>query len=128
MFYDFAKIHVAAGKGGDGAMHMHRAKYVPRGGPDGGDGGRGGSIYLLGDSSQHTLLSFRFKRLCKGEPGKPGGAAKRHGSAGGDMTITVPIGTVVRDVESGEEVADILHHGQRVLVARGGKGGLGNVH
>src|SRR5918993_2216581 len=76
MFYDFAKIHVAAGKGGDGAMHMHRAKYVPRGGPDGGDGGRGGSIYLLGDSSQHTLLSFRFKRLFKGEPGKPGGAAK----------------------------------------------------
>jgi GTP-binding protein len=128
MFYDFAKIHVAAGKGGDGAMHMHRAKYVPRGGPDGGDGGRGGSIYLLGDSSQHTLLSFRFKRLFKGEPGKPGGAAKRHGAAGGDMTITVPIGTVVRNVESGEEVADILQHGQRVLVARGGKGGLGNVH
>ena len=128
MFYDFAKIHVAAGKGGDGAMHMHRAKYVPRGGPDGGDGGRGGSIYILGDSSQHTLLSFRFKRLFKGEPGKPGGAAKRHGAAGADMTITVPIGTVVRDVESGEEVADVLQHGQRVLVARGGKGGLGNVH
>ena len=128
MFYDFAKIHILAGKGGDGAMHMRREKFVPRGGPDGGDGGRGGSVYIEGDRSQNTLLSFRFKRIFKGEPGKPGGSAKRHGGAGADLTVTVPIGTVVRDVATGELLADVLEHGQRVMVARGGKGGLGNVH
>ena len=128
MFYDFAKIHIQAGNGGDGAMHMRREKFVPRGGPDGGDGGRGGSVYIQGDRSQNTLLSFRFKRIFKGEPGKAGAAAKRQGGAGSDLTITVPIGTVVRDVASGEVLADVLEHGQRVMVARGGKGGLGNVH
>jgi GTP-binding protein len=128
MFYDYAKISVLAGRGGDGSMHLRRAKYIPRGGPDGGDGGRGGSIYIKGDRSQATLLSFRFKRLFKAEPGKPGGAAKRHGGAGADLTITVPIGTVVRDAATGEEVADVLEHDRRVLVAKGGRGGLGNVH
>ncbi len=128
MFYDHVKIHVKAGDGGNGAMHMRREKYVPRGGPDGGDGGRGGSVYLQGDRSQNTLLSFRFKRHFTARPGGSGGGAKKHGAAGGDMTITVPPGTVVRDAATGEQIADVVEHGQRVMIARGGKGGLGNVH
>ncbi|MDQ3702017.1 MAG: GTPase ObgE [Chloroflexota bacterium] len=128
MFYDHVKIHVKAGDGGDGAMHMRREKYVPRGGPDGGDGGRGGSIYLQGDHSQNTLLSFRFKRQFKGQPGGKGAGAKKHGASGGELTITVPPGTLVRDAATGELIADVVEHGQRVQVARGGRGGLGNVH
>ncbi|MGH2355288.1 MAG: GTPase ObgE [Chloroflexota bacterium] len=128
MFYDQAKINVQAGDGGAGAMHMRREKYVPRGGPDGGDGGRGGSVYIEGDRSITTLLSFRFKRHFKAQRGGAGGAAKRHGAAGSDLTIHVPLGTVVRDAATGEVLADVVEPGQQVMVARGGKGGLGNVH
>lgn len=128
MFYDTAKITLVAGDGGDGAMHMRREKFVPRGGPDGGDGGRGGSVYVQGDASMNTLLAFRYKRQFKAQPGGSGGASKRHGAAADDLVISVPLGTVVRDAATGEVLGDVLKHGQRILVARGGKGGLGNVH
>jgi Obg family GTPase CgtA len=128
MFYDQARITVKAGDGGAGAMHMRREKYVPRGGPDGGDGGRGGSVYVQADPGLNTLLPFRFKRTFQAESGRPGGAAKRHGAAGDDLVISVPPGTVVRRSGTGEIIADVVEPGQRVLVARGGRGGLGNVH
>ena len=128
MFYDQARISVRAGNGGDGAMHMRREKYVPRGGPDGGDGGRGGSVYVVGDSGLNTLLPFRFKRKFDAESGGAGGAQQRHGKAGTDLTVAVPVGTVIRDAETGEQLADVTAAGQRVMVARGGRGGLGNVH
>ncbi|HEX2035905.1 MAG TPA: GTPase ObgE [Chloroflexota bacterium] len=128
MFYDQVKITVQAGDGGDGIVHMRREKYVPRGGPDGGDGGRGGSVYLRASRNQNTLLSFRYKRHFQAERGKPGGSARRHGAAGGELTIDVPQGTIVRDAATGAVLADLVEDGQRVMVARGGKGGLGNVH
>jgi len=128
MFTDQARITVAAGKGGDGAVHMRREKYVPRGGPDGGDGGRGGSVYVAADPGLNTLLPFRFKRRFEAEPGRPGGRAKRHGAAGEDLVIRVPPGTVVRDAATGEVLADVVAPGEPVMVARGGRGGLGNVH
>ena len=111
-------------------MHMRREKYVPRGGPGrAATAGAGAASTSRATRSQHTLLSFRFKRIFKGEPGEPGSKRKRHGGSRGERhDHPVPIGTVVRDVESGELVADVLEHGQRVMVARGGKGGLGNVH
>jgi GTP-binding protein len=128
MFYDQARITVKAGDGGNGAMHMRREKYVPRGGPDGGDGGRGGSVYVLGDASLNTLLAFQFQRVFRAQSGGPGGAQKRHGAAGEDLDVPVPLGTVVRDTATGETLADVTETGQRLLVARGGRGGLGNVH
>ncbi|MBI3971945.1 MAG: GTPase ObgE [Chloroflexi bacterium] len=128
MFYDQAKIHVKAGDGGDGSAHMRREKYVPRGGPDGGDGGRGGSVYLEGDPSMNTLLAFRYKRHFKAAHGGPGGKSRRHGAAGDDLVVKVPLGTVVRDAATGEVLGDIVEPNQRLLVARGGRGGLGNVH
>ncbi len=128
MFYDQATITVTGGNGGNGAMHMRREKYEPRGGPDGGDGGRGGSVYVEADAGLNTLLPFRFKRHFKAEHGRPGGEKKQHGRAGGDLTIKVPPGTLVRDGRTAEIVADVVEPGRRFLVARGGKGGLGNVH
>ncbi|HEU5318366.1 MAG TPA: GTPase ObgE [Chloroflexota bacterium] len=128
MFYDQARITVLAGNGGNGAMHMRREKYVPRGGPDGGDGGRGGSVYVEADPGLNTLLPFRYKRQFKAQHGGAGGEKKQHGRAGEDLVILVPPGTVVRDGATGETVADVVEPGRRLLVARGGKGGLGNVH
>src|SRR5204862_2640702 len=124
MFYDQAKITAQAGDGGDGAMHMRREKYVPRGGPDGGDGGRGGTVYLAGDTGMNTLLRFRDKRRFEAQSGGAGGGQKRHGRAGEDLTIAVPIGTVVRDAATGEQLADVTAPGERIMVARGGRGGL----
>jgi len=128
MFYDQAKIIVAAGNGGSGAMHMRREKYVPRGGPDGGDGGRGGTIYMEADTGLNTLLPFRHRRQFKADSGGPGGERQRHGRAGEDLIIQVPPGTVVKDPVSGEVLADVVEPGRRFMVARGGKGGLGNTH
>ena len=128
MFYDEASITVRAGNGGNGAMHMRREKYVPRGGPDGGDGGRGGSVYVVADPGLNTLLPFRFKRAFKAQGGGGGGQQKRHGTAGPDLDIAVPPGTVVRDAATAEVLADVTEPGQRAMVARGGRGGLGNVH
>ncbi len=128
MFYDQAKITVAGGNGGNGSVHMRREKFVPRGGPDGGDGGRGGSVYLEATANLNTLLPFRFKRTFAAEPGGPGGRRNMHGKAGEDLVIKVPPGTVVRDAATEELLADVVEPGTRVLVARGGRGGLGNSH
>ncbi len=128
IYYDEARIYVRGGKGGDGAVHFRREKYVPRGGPDGGDGGRGGSVYLEADPGLNTLSAFRHRQRFIAEDGRPGGPAQRHGRKGQDLIIKVPVGTIVRDAETGEVIADLAQPGQRVLVARGGRGGLGNVH
>ena len=128
-FFDQATIFLQAGTGGDGMATMRREKFIPRGGPDGGDGGRGGHIYLVADASVNTLLSFREKNKFTAFPGSNGGTARRHGSDGRDVVIKVPPGTQVRTTIDGETfVVDLVAPGQRLLAARGGKGGLGNIH
>ncbi len=124
------EIMVKAGKGGDGAISFRHEKYVPLGGPDGGDGGRGGNVYVKANRSIHSLSLFRYKRMFKAEAGKNGAGQKKFGRRGGDVEIAVPLGTVVDKVESGENtfLADLCQEGQRILVAKGGRGGLGNVH
>ncbi len=128
MFLDRVTVFVRAGDGGDGAATFRREAHVPRGGPDGGDGGRGGSVYLRVDAGQTTLSDFRFKHHFKAAGGGRGTGAKRHGKAGADLELIVPPGTGVFDERSGDLLADLVATGQRVMVARGGRGGLGNVH
>ncbi len=128
MFLDDVRIHVRAGAGGDGASTMRREAHVPRGGPDGGDGGRGGSIYLKVDAGQTALHDFRYRHHFTATPGGNGENKKMHGKAGADLYLAVPPGTAVIDVESGALIADLVAVGQVVMVARGGRGGLGNVH
>jgi len=128
MFLDRVKIFVAAGAGGDGAATFRRESHVPRGGPDGGDGGRGGSVHLRVDVGQTTLRDFRFRHHFKATPGGRGERAKRHGSAGADLYLDVPPGTAAYEDESGALLADLVMVGQTALIARGGKGGLGNTH
>ena len=127
-FIDEAKIQVLAGKGGDGSASFRREKYIPKGGPDGGDGGRGGSVYAVADRNINTLVEFRFKRSFKAQNGENGRGAQCYGKGGDDLTVQVPVGTVFTDLGSGEIVADLAVDGQRVCLARGGKGGLGNQH
>lgn len=127
MFLDKARIYVKAGDGGDGAVSFRREKYVPRGGPDGGDGGRGGSVYLEATEDLNTLYSFRYKQRFSAGRGGNGAGGRRHGAKGEDLVIKVPVGTVVRS-DDGDVVADLAVPGARVMVARGGRGGLGNVH
>jgi GTPase len=128
MFYDHTKIYVRAGDGGDGSIHFRREKFVPYGGPDGGDGGRGGSIYMEADAGLNTLIDFRYRQHFKASSGEPGASQKKHGRKGEDLLLSVPCGTVIRDAETKELVADLVDHGQSVMIARGGRGGLGNVH
>jgi GTP-binding protein len=128
MFLDHVKIYVKAGDGGDGAIHFRREKYIPRGGPDGGDGGRGGSVYLRASASVRSLLEYRHRHHFRAGNGEHGKRQKMHGARGKDLELSVPCGTLVRDAESGELLADLVNDGQRVMVARGGRGGLGNVH
>ncbi|MFI5254807.1 MAG: GTPase ObgE [Candidatus Limnocylindrales bacterium] len=128
MFLDRARIRVAAGDGGDGAATFRREAHVPRGGPDGGDGGRGGSVYLQVDAGETALIDYRFKHHFTASGGGKGSGSKRHGKAGGDLELRVPPGTAVLDDASGDLLADLVATGQRVLIARGGRGGLGNVH
>ena len=128
MFYDEARIFVRGGKGGNGMAHFHREKFQPRGGPDGGDGGRGGSVYLVVDPSLNSLLFLNRTHRYVAEPGKPGSTNRRQGAAGNDVQAMVPPGTVVSDATSGQVIADLRHTGDRMLAARGGRGGLGNVH
>lgn len=127
MFLDEAQIWVKAGDGGNGSASFRREKYVPRGGPDGGDGGRGGSVNLVADPQKTTLLDFRYRKHFKAERGGNGAGGKRHGKAGEDLDIPVPPGTIVRTLD-GEVIADLDAPGKRVTVALGGRGGLGNVH
>lgn len=128
MLYDRARIHVSAGKGGDGSPSFRREKYVPFGGPDGGDGGPGGSVCLVVSPHLNTLLPFKFKQRFKAENGGPGLKQKKHGKAGQDLLIDVPPGTVIYDEERPELRADLTLAGQKLLVAHGGRGGLGNTH
>jgi GTP-binding protein len=127
---DKADILVCGGKGGDGVVSFHHEKYVPLGGPDGGDGGKGGSVYLVADRGIDTLKQFQRQRRIKAAWGKNGGKQKKHGAKGDDLMIKVPLGTMVFSVENDQEMltADLSIQGQKVLVARGGRGGLGNVH
>ncbi len=128
MFVDYAEIDVAAGNGGNGSISFHREKYVPKGGPDGGDGGRGGDVFFRASANLSTLLDFRYKRKYKAQHGQNGMKNNRFGSDGESIHIEVPIGTVITDLESGRKIADLAADGQEVLVARGGKGGRGNTH
>jgi GTPase len=127
-FIDEAKIEVHAGKGGDGMAHFRREKYIRRGGPDGGDGGRGGSVWARADRNINTLIDYRFARIHRAHDGTRGGTADCNGAAGDDVELRVPAGTVIRDEETGDLLADLAKDGERALLARGGQGGLGNTH
>jgi len=125
-FVDTVQIVVQAGNGGRGCVSFRREKYVPRGGPNGGDGGDGGSIFLEASRSYHTLIDQKYQQLYRAERGEHGRGSDQHGASGRDVTIKVPLGTVVTNAETGELLADLTEEGQRVLVACGGRGGRGN--
>jgi GTP-binding protein len=127
-FVDEASITVKAGNGGNGSASFRREKYIQFGGPDGGDGGRGGSVYLEGDSGLNTLVDFRHLRKYKAQNGQHGSGRNMTGKSGEDIQIRVPLGTIVTDEESGDQLGEVTEQGQLLLVAQGGKGGLGNVH
>ncbi|MBR3692417.1 MAG: GTPase ObgE [Clostridia bacterium] len=127
MFVDVARIHLKAGDGGNGAVSFRREKYIPAGGPDGGDGGRGGSVFLVADDNLSSLMDFRYKKKYSAENGQPGGAVHRFGRDGESVTIRVPRGTLVKNAETGALIADISGD-EPVLICRGGRGGWGNSH
>ncbi len=127
-FIDEAKIQVHAGDGGNGAASFRREKYIPRGGPDGGDGGRGGSIYALADRNINTLVDYRFARTHRAQRGGNGQGSDCYGKGGEDLVLRVPVGTVITDINSNEIIADLARDGEQALIAKGGKGGLGNLH
>jgi GTP-binding protein len=127
-FFDEADIYVAAGRGGDGSVHFRHEKYVPLGGPDGGDGGAGGSVILEADPTVNTLQAFRFKRRFIASPGSPGMGSRKHGKRAADVVVKVPLGTIVVDMDTGDLIADLRESGEQLAVARGGQGGLGNQH
>ena len=127
-FIDYVKILCRSGKGGAGSRHFHRAKYIPKGGPDGGDGGRGGHIILRGNRHLWTLLPLRYRRHIFATDGQSGGENRSHGSDGQDQIIEVPVGTAVFDADTGEFLCEVTEDEQEINLLRGGKGGLGNVH
>lgn len=128
MFIDRARIFVQSGRGGDGMSSFRHEKFVPKGGPNGGDGGQGGNVVLVADRNVNTLVDFRFRRLFKAKPGGKGEGSNKYGRDADDLLITVPLGTVVRDEESDKIIADLSHDGQKAIVAKGGRGGRGNWH
>ena len=125
---DFIKMHVKAGDGGRGIVAWRREKFYPMGGPAGGDGGNGGSVYFAVDTNETTLTKLRFTKTIKAGNGAPGLIKKMHGKSGDDVVIGVPLGTMIRNAENGDLLADLTKPGQKVLIAHGGKGGLGNHH
>lgn len=127
-FVDEATIEVIAGKGGNGVASFRREKFIPRGGPDGGDGGRGGSIFAVADRNINTLIDFRYARLHRAKNGENGRGSDQYGAAAPDITLRVPVGTVVHDADTGEVLFDLNRHGEQVTLAAGGQGGLGNIH
>ena len=127
-FIDEAKIEVVAGKGGNGAASFRREKFVPRGGPDGGDGGKGGSVWAMADENLNTLVEYRFVKRYQAKNGEKGHGSDRYGAGADDIVLHMPVGTLIRDADTDEIVADLTHHGQKVCLAKGGKGGLGNIH
>ena len=127
-FIDEVTIEVHAGNGGDGIASFRREKFVPRGGPDGGDGGRGGSINAVAERNINTLIDYRYARIHRAKNGEKGHGSDCYGRSASDVELRVPVGTVITDVETGELIADLAQHGARALLAKGGKGGLGNLH
>jgi GTPase len=127
-FVDEARIEVHAGNGGGGAVSFRREKYIPRGGPDGGDGGRGGSVYARADRNVNTLIDYRYRRIFRAQNGRGGQGKQCTGRSAEDVWLRVPVGTTVRDRATGALVADLTSHGEAALLARGGQGGLGNVN
>ena len=127
MFVDKAQIFIKSGKGGDGAVSFRREPYVPQGGPDGGNGGKGGNVVLLADRNLRTLMDFRYKRKYEAQPGENGRGKQQYGKDAPDLIIKLPVGTVVKDVETGNIMADLKSDGQRFVAAKGGKGGKGNI-
>lgn len=125
-FIDKSKIRVVSGRGGNGMVAWRREKYVDKGGPAGGDGGRGGDVYLVADENMSTLMDFKHKSVFKAEAGENGGIKNMHGHCAKDLFIKVPVGTVVKDIKNGNIIADLTEHEQKVLVAKGGRGGRGN--
>jgi len=128
MFIDEAKITVKAGDGGHGCIAFRREKFVPRGGPSGGDGGDGGNVYLVSDPHENTLLKFRFNHIFRASRGQHGQGSNKQGKSGDDLEVKVPIGTVVHDAETGEVIHDFVEQKEQILIAHGGRGGHGNAH
>lgn len=126
MFYDEVNVTLKAGKGGDGCFSFRRAKYEPKGGPDGGDGGRGGNVYIVGDTNVADLTDFHFKPGWQAKNGEPGRGSDQHGAKGEHLLLRLPVGTIVVDRETGEAVAEVTEHGEQVLLLEGGEGGKGN--
>jgi GTP-binding protein len=127
-FIDEATIQVHAGKGGDGSAAFRREKFVPRGGPSGGDGGRGGSVWAVAERNINTLVDYRFARIHRAKDGDIGRGGDKYGRGADDIELRMPVGTLIRDLADGALIADLATHGQRALLAQGGKGGLGNLH
>ena len=127
-FADYAKIYVTAGKGGDGSAHFRREKFIPKGGPDGGDGGKGGSIVLKGNENLNTLLDLRYKKYIKAKRGEHGMKSRKTGAGGENIILEVPLGTVAYDAETKERLGEITEFNEELVIAEGGKGGLGNWH
>ena len=127
-FFDEARIEVIAGSGGNGSASFRREKFVPKGGPDGGDGGRGGSIYAVADANLNTLIDYRYTRIFRAKSGENGRGRDQNGKGADDIILRVPVGTVIKDAGSGEVIADLAKDGDRALLAKGGRGGLGNLN
>ena len=127
-FVDYVKIYVTSGKGGKGSTHLHREKFIEKGGPDGGDGGRGGHVILKGNKSLWTLFHLKFVKHLRGGPGGDGGSSRSTGHDGEDKIMEVPLGTVIKNIETGEIICEVTQHNEEVILAEGGKGGLGNWH
>ncbi|TDQ22887.1 GTPase ObgE [Tenacibaculum caenipelagi] len=127
-FVDYIKIYASSGKGGRGSAHLHREKYIAKGGPDGGDGGRGGHIILRGDKNMWTLFHLKFKRHFRAEHGGDGSASRSTGHDGADVVVPVPLGTIIRDADTDEILHEVVEDGQEIILLEGGKGGRGNWH
>lgn len=127
-FVDYVKLFLASGSGGNGSMHLHRAKFIPKGGPDGGNGGRGGHIILRGNPQYWTLIHLRYRKHIKAQPGEAGSGALCTGADGEDIYLDVPLGTVAKDAETGETLFEITRPGEERIIVKGGRGGLGNAH
>ncbi len=127
-FVDYVKIHCKSGNGGRGSTHMRREKYIPKGGPDGGDGGRGGHVIARGNEQYWTLLHLRYRKHIKTDHGMSGSKSESSGADGKDVILDVPLGTLIKDAETGEVIGEIMDHNQEMIIKRGGRGGLGNVH